>query len=159
MVGERRTIKIAVERGNQETTPREKMVDLITEKIPERPGENEPLLASRGMPDRKDHLHVVSLRRAMKSHNALAVPHFAAVFGLVFRDESFSVMHRVVHPFGIGLEYVQNQTSARCEMLSHTLQAIDLLAHLQQMMKRAKRDNHQPECFAQLESSPLHLDH
>src|SRR6266852_4900952 len=50
---------------NLEPASCQKMLDLITEEIPERPGEHQPLLTPALMRDGKNHLHVIDLLGSM----------------------------------------------------------------------------------------------
>src|SRR5260370_10075390 len=98
-------------------------------------GENEALLKAGRMHNGKNHLHIISLLRAMERSDSLADAHLPAVTGFVLRNKRFPHVYGIVHALGIRLEHVQDQPPARREMFAHAVQAIHLLPHLHQVLK------------------------
>ncbi len=82
-ISEGRPVEIPVQGRNAEPASREKVFDLVPEEIPQRPGEHQPLPTAVPMRDGKNHLHVISLLRAMERGYSLADAHLpAATSGL-----------------------------------------------------------------------------
>src|SRR2546423_12895007 len=83
IIADGRPVKVSILRRHLKPAPRQQVRDLIAEKIPQRPGKHEPLLAPVQMPDGKNHLHVVPLLRTMERGYALADAHLTAIGGLL----------------------------------------------------------------------------
>src|SRR5260370_39124934 len=123
------SVKVAILCRNLEPAPRQKVLDLVSEEIPQRPGKHQPLLTAVLMPDGENHFHVIPLFRTMTRRHSLADAHLPAVRRFVFRDRHLLHVYGVVHAFGIGLERVEDEPPAWRKMLTHAIQAIYLLLH------------------------------
>ena len=78
-----------------------------------------------------DHFDVIVLFRAVKRRDALCKPHSASAWHFVFRSLPLRQKFWVVHAPRIRMEKIQNQPAARFQMLPCTLEAIELLRHVQ----------------------------
>ena len=94
----------------------------------------------------------------MERGHALADTHAPSVRGFIFSQLHLPHVHWIVHALGIRLEHVQDQPPAGRKMLAHALQATHLLPHFQQVLEWPKRNDNQPEFFAEVEPRhvPLH---
>ena len=132
--------------------PQEQMFDFITEEIPHRECEHEPLGSPVVMRDVMDQLDIIALLGAMKRNRPVGLNELPAIRQREFRTTLGLFEKRgIEHAPRIGLKEINDQSPARREMRARMPETRQLPRYLEQMLKRPERNDGQREFAAEIE--------